>query len=135
MCGIHTLYYLLYTKQVQKASRGYAEVIRERGKTSRVRRSFQFSGLMLGELLHDRGHKTIYLGLARKYDNDWLLRLAKDVVSRENVKNCGAYFMRLFQQSKKKPLRIIAKNEMRTGGAKQLHLKLRKRKKNIKCRV
>jgi len=115
---------------MQKASRGYAEVIRERGKTSRVRRSFQFSGLTLTELLHDRNHKTIYLGLARKYDNGWLLRLAKDVLSRENVKNHGAYFMRLFQQSAKKPLRIIAKNEMHTRKRKQLRLKLRKRTNN-----
>ncbi|MFH1162314.1 MAG: hypothetical protein V1696_03530 [Candidatus Jorgensenbacteria bacterium] len=115
---------------MQKASRGYAEVIRERGKMSRVRRSFQFSGLMLSELLHDRSHKAIYLGLARKYNNDWLLRLAKDVVSREGVKNRGAYFMRLFQQSAKKPLRVSSHGESEPKRkAKQLHLKLRKKNK------
>ncbi|MFH1193091.1 MAG: hypothetical protein V1656_02120 [Candidatus Jorgensenbacteria bacterium] len=113
---------------MQKASRAYAEVIRERGKTSRVRRSFQFSGLSLTELLHDRSHKIIYLGLARKYDNDWLLRLAKDVLSRENVKNHGAYFMHLFQQSAKKPLRFISESEKRARKGKQLHLKFRRKK-------
>lgn len=78
---------------------------------------------MLAEMLRDRGHKQIYLKLAREYDGGDLMRLAKDVAEREGVVNRGAYFMRRFQQVRGNLRRIRARHLI------QSHLPLRKKRK------
>ncbi len=80
---------------------GYLATLRERRARSKpISRSSQATGLLLADILHDRGHKHLYLRLAREYDNGALISLAKDVAERKNVANYGAYFMRRFQQTK-----------------------------------
>ena len=73
----------------------YIDAIRERAKKSKVYRQFQETGLMLAEILTDERHKALYMRLAKKYDNQRLLSLAKDIAGNKNVKNKGAYFMRV----------------------------------------
>ncbi len=74
----------------------YIEELKKRKKESRVYKEYQLVGLLVAELLHDEGHKSLYIKLAKENDADKLLRLAKDVSLRKNVLNKGAYFMSLF---------------------------------------
>lgn len=76
----------------------YLNTIKERAKKVRVHKKFQFTGLAIAQLLNDEKHKSLYIGLAKKYDERKLLILAKDIAERENVKNKGAYFMKVFYQ-------------------------------------
>jgi len=76
------------------AARYEAELGR-RSKESRVYRKYQLTGLLIAEILHDEKHKALYIKLAKENNGERLLALAKDVAERKNVKNKGAYFMRM----------------------------------------
>ena len=80
----------------------YLQRLRQRGKDSRAHYSHQFLGLELAHLLGDLKHKSLYIKLAKEYDGQVLLRLAKDVLDRQGVKNPAAYFMRLLKDIPKK---------------------------------
>jgi hypothetical protein len=73
----------------------YMEALKKRSKDARVTRQFQFIGLEIATILHDLEHKALYIKLAKQYNPDTLLALAKDVRDRRDVKNYGAYFMSL----------------------------------------
>lgn len=78
----------------------HLEKISGRRKENRIYRKFQHTGLLIAELLGDLKHKSIYIKLANQYDNEELLRMAKDVAERKNIANQGAYFMKVFQKNK-----------------------------------
>ena len=91
-----------YNERMQKASPyTYLEKLRERQKDKRVSREFQQVGLDIAEILVDKSHTALYIKLARDYDSRALFQLAKDVAERRDVKNKGAYFMKLFSEKKK----------------------------------
>ncbi len=73
----------------------YLEELKKRSKESRVYRKHQLTGLLIAEILQDEKHKALYIKLAKADNGDRLLGLAKDVAERKNIKNKGAYFMRL----------------------------------------
>lgn len=79
----------------------YLETIKERKKKSRVYKKFQLTGLMIAQLLNDEVHKSLYIKLAKEFDENILMSLAKDVSERENVAKKGAYFMRIVHKEKK----------------------------------
>ena len=74
----------------------YLKKLEERGRTSRVYKEYQLVGLMVAEVLGDEKHKSLYIKLAKKYDEQKLIILAKNISERKNIKNKGAYFMRVF---------------------------------------
>lgn len=74
---------------------GYLEILRERAKTSRVYKKHQLTGLLISRLLEDEKHKSLYIKLAKESNQDKLLGLAKDIALRKNIKNKGAYFMKV----------------------------------------
>ncbi len=76
----------------------YIELLKKRAKESKVYSSHQMTGLMIAEILGDEQHKSLYIKLAKTGNADELLKLAKSVAERENVKNKGAYFMRLLHK-------------------------------------
>ena len=78
----------------------YLERLKERGKTSRVYREYQLVGLMVAEVLGDEKHKSLYIKLARKHGSERMLQLAKSVAERKEVKNKGAYFMKMLEIEK-----------------------------------
>lgn len=82
-------------------SKKYFELLKERSKKSRVYKSHQMTGLMLAEILNDPSHKSLYMRLAKTYDAQKLLILAKGLADRTNIQNKGAYFMRMLQELKK----------------------------------
>ncbi|MCX6788481.1 MAG: hypothetical protein NTZ36_01185 [Candidatus Jorgensenbacteria bacterium] len=76
-------------------SENYMSTLKERGKKSRVYAQFQDVGLTLTELLCDEKHKALYIKLAKQHDADKLLNLAKRISGMKNIKNKGAYFMKV----------------------------------------
>ncbi|MCL5012133.1 MAG: hypothetical protein M1320_01790 [Patescibacteria group bacterium] len=78
----------------------YLDSLKDRASKSHVYRKYQLIGLSLAELLEDDAHKALYIKLAKTIHNDVLLEIAKDVSQRDNIKNKGAYFMRLLQEKK-----------------------------------
>ncbi|MDD5710942.1 MAG: hypothetical protein PHV43_02485 [Candidatus Colwellbacteria bacterium] len=81
-------------------SRTYFEELKKRARESHVYSEHQLVGLMLAEILGDEEHKSLYIKLAKEYDSDMLLRLAKDIADRPRVENRGAYFMKLLYDGK-----------------------------------
>lgn len=79
----------------------YLEILKERSKQSRVYKKYQLTGLMIAEILHDDKHKALYIKLAKEHSQAKLLELAKGIAERQNIKNKGAYFMRMVQVLKK----------------------------------
>ncbi len=80
----------------------YRELLKKRAKESKVYAPHQLTGLLLAEILKDEEHKSLYIKLAKKHGADKLMKLAKSVAERKNVKNMGAYFMRLLETYKNK---------------------------------
>jgi hypothetical protein len=77
----------------------YVDIIRERGKHSRVHYKYQLTGLELAEMLGDRTHASLYIKLAKERNADELKQLARSVIDRKRVRNRGAYFMYLLSSS------------------------------------
>lgn len=88
---------------LEKINKEYLETLKARSKESRVYKPHQMTGLMLADLLEDPDHKSLYMRLAKIYDNEILLRIAKDLADRKNVQNRGAYFMKVLKSSGAKP--------------------------------
>mgnify|MGYP006284201521 CR=1 FL=1 len=78
----------------------YLKTLKERKKQSKVYVQFQDVGLTLAEILSDQKHKALYIKLAKEHDKDKLLRIAKQVAEKKDIKNKGAYFMRVWQGEK-----------------------------------
>lgn len=73
----------------------YLEKVKERSKESKVYAPHQLMGLELAEILNDPKHKALYIRLAKLHKSANLLAIAKSVAERKNIKNKGAYFMKL----------------------------------------
>ena len=78
----------------------YLEELKKRKKESRVYNEHQLTGLLIAEILEDDAHKSLYIKLAKENNADSLFKLAKSVADRKNVENKGAYFMKLYADSK-----------------------------------
>ncbi len=78
----------------------YFEALKERSKKSRIHRSYQLIGLSLAEILNDSKHKALYIKLAKNHNPGKLLRIAKTVAEKSNIRNKGAYFMKVLYDNK-----------------------------------
>ncbi|MEK7657642.1 MAG: hypothetical protein AAB366_00365 [Patescibacteria group bacterium] len=76
-------------------NKDYLKTLKERAKKSRVYKKYQFTGLLIAQLLNDEKHKSLYIKLAKKHSGDHLLSIAKDVSERKKIENKGAYFMKV----------------------------------------
>lgn len=83
-------------ENIKKLSEKYFESLNQRSKQSRVYRDYQLIGLQLAEILRDRQHRSLYIKLAKNYNSDKLLDLANKIAERGDIKNKGAYFMKVF---------------------------------------
>lgn len=79
--------------------REYFDLLKERSQKSRVYKKYQLTGLLMAQLLDDDKHKSLYIKLAKKHNNEHLLGIAKDVSERKKIKNKGGYFMRVLQKT------------------------------------
>lgn len=82
----------------------YIRELKNRSRKSRVYRKYQLIGLEIAELLEDPGHKSLYIKLAKENGAEKLLRFAKEISQNKNVKNKGAYFMKICQVVKMRPV-------------------------------
>lgn len=76
--------------------------LRRRGKESHVYRKYQLLGLEIAKTLGDEKHKALYIKLAKESVPEELLALAKRIAENREVKNRGAYFMKIITEDKKK---------------------------------
>lgn len=76
----------------------YIEKLKKRSRESHVYRKYQLIGLEIAQLLEDPGHKSLYIKLAKENSAEKLLRFAKEISQNKNVKNKGAYFMKIIQK-------------------------------------
>ncbi len=79
----------------------YIQTLIKRTKETKIYKPFQSTGLALAQILRDYEHKAIYIRLAKIYDNEELIRKAKDVAERKSIDNKGAYFMKILKDIKK----------------------------------
>ena len=79
--------------------KNYLKTIKERVKKSHVYKKYQFTGLLIAQLLNDEKHKSLYIKLAKKHPGGHLLSIAKDVAERKNIENKGGYFMKVLQKT------------------------------------
>ena len=77
----------------------YLAELKRRGKESHVYRDYQLMGLEIANILNDQKHKALYIKMAKEGDVRSLMAVAKDVAGRKEVKNPGAYFMRVIAGS------------------------------------
>jgi len=80
----------------------YIAELGRRAKESHIYRNYQLTGLEIAEILRDRPHKALYIKLAKEGNPRRLLVIAKEVAERKDVKNRGAYFMRMISAEREK---------------------------------
>ena len=94
----------------------YLKELARRGKESHVYRKYQLMGLEISQTLRDERHKALYIKLAKESDGDRLRALAKDVASRDDVKNKGAYFMAILKKESSARIEATEKAEKEKKG-------------------
>lgn len=88
-------------ESLKKAKGSYIEELKRRSKKSRVTKPYQFIGLEIATMLGDKKHKSLYIKLAKELNPIYLLELAHSVSGRKNIKNMGAYFMKILYKKEK----------------------------------
>lgn len=86
----------------------YLNKLKKRAQESHVYRKYQLMGLEIAQVLKDEKHKALYIKLAKERGGDRLLQIAKDVAERRDVKNKGAYFMRVLESELAKAAERLA---------------------------
>ena len=89
-------------ERIRSVGKEYWTLLEQRAQNSRVSRHHQLVGLNLALILQDMRHKSLYIKLAKIYDPDRLLGLAKEIAEKKAVMNRGAYFMRIVERMTQK---------------------------------
>ena len=87
-------------KSLKESSGGDLQEVSKRAGQTRVSKSYQVIGLEVAGILGDFGHKSLYIKLAKEHGEDKILRIAKTVAEKKDIKNKGAYFMKVLQSSR-----------------------------------
>jgi len=80
----------------------YLDTIKQRVKKARVYKKFQATGLLIAELLGDLEHKSLYIKLAKEYDEGELIFLVKTIAENKKIAKKGAYFMSMIKTLRKR---------------------------------
>ncbi len=106
----------------------YYLTLLKRRKKSKIFYKHQLIGLILANILNDKKHKSLYIKLAKEYNEQELLTTAKTIAENKKIKNKAAYFMKIWKFTPSK-----TKNKKNFSEKKQLRLTLRSsRKKKLK---
>lgn len=87
-------------KSLKESSGEYLRELSKRSGQSRAYKSYQTIGLEVADILGDFEHKSLYIKLVKEHGEDKILRIAKTVAEKKDVKNKGAYFMKVLQNSR-----------------------------------
>jgi len=79
------------------SSKEYFEELKKRSKKSKIYKSYQLTGLEIASILDDQKHKALYMKLAKQLGDTAVLTIAKSVAEKTDIKNKGAYFMRMLK--------------------------------------
>lgn len=82
-------------KSLSESSEEYFKKLSERSGKSRAYNSYQLVGLEVAAMLEDLNHKSLYIKLAKEHGEDKVIRIAKSVAEKKDIKNKGAYFMKI----------------------------------------
>lgn len=118
---------LLYNINVVESlfeNQSYYSKLLKRKRKSKVFYKHQLIGLILANLLNDRKHKSLYIKLAKEYNEQELLTVAKLINTNKKIKNKAAYFMKIWKFTPS-----TTKNKKNSLEKKQLRLTLRSSKK------
>lgn len=118
---------LLYNINVVESlfeNQSYYLKLLKRKRKSKVFYKHQLIGLILANLLNDRKHKSLYIKLAKEYNEQELLTVAKLINTNKKIKNKAAYFMKIWKFTPS-----TTKNKKNSLEKKQLRLTLRSSKK------
>lgn len=85
--------------------KSYLLTLKSRSQKSKVYKKYQLTGLLLTEILNDSRRKSLYIRLAKEFDETILLDIAKRVAASKNIRNRGAYFMKLLADPSVKQFR------------------------------
>lgn len=80
------------------SEKDYFEELKRRSRESKVYKSYQLTGLEIANILEDWSHKSLYIKLAKQY-GEGLMPLAKSVAEKKDVRNKGAYFMKVLKNT------------------------------------
>ncbi|MEK7640980.1 MAG: hypothetical protein AAB389_03210 [Patescibacteria group bacterium] len=91
-------------RSIDDSRKEYLRELSRRSSESRAYEPHQLTGLEIANILEDWEHKSLYIKLAKKHGESEMLRLAKTVAENKEVRNKGAYFMKILknQNLKKK---------------------------------
>ena len=92
-------------------AKNYLEELKKRSGRSRISKKYQAMGLELATILNDRRHKSLYIKLMKEGNSAKLMWIAADIADRKNVRNMGAYFMRLLPKGTILPIRRKKKRQ------------------------
>ncbi len=87
----------LHNNEAVALTDDYLKELQKRSSESRVYKKYQLVGLEIAEFLKDEEHKSLYIKLAKQNDPERLLGIAKEISQNKNVKNKGAYFMKIWK--------------------------------------
>ncbi len=82
---------------IDDSRKEYLKELSRRALESRAYESHQLTGLEIANILEDWEHKSLYIKLAKKHGESEMLRLAKTVAENKEIRNRGAYFMRVLK--------------------------------------
>ncbi len=85
---------------INNGAKTYIKEMTDRSKKSKIYKEFQLVGLELADILNDKSHKSLYMRIAKLHDKQSLLQMAKKISEMKNVKNMGAYFMKMLKLKK-----------------------------------
>lgn len=83
---------------IRKSKESYIESLKNRSKTSHAYTSHQMIGLEIATILRDWEHRALYMKLAKEHGGQKLLSLAKSIAERKDIRNKGAYFMKILHK-------------------------------------
>ena len=89
-------------KPLDNSSKDYLAKLKKRGAQSNIYKSYQLTGLEIANILEDQAHKALYIKLAKQLGDHTLMTIAKSVAEKTDIRNKGAYFMRMLKGRKKK---------------------------------
>jgi hypothetical protein len=76
----------------------YFSLLNQRAKQSHAYRAFQTTGTDVADILGDQKHIALYIKIAKTVNAQVLLQTAKLIMQNNNVRNPGAYFMRIAKE-------------------------------------
>ncbi|MEK7191980.1 MAG: hypothetical protein AAB646_00490 [Patescibacteria group bacterium] len=84
----------------KESSGSFFDELKKRSKQSKAYTSHQLIGLEIAVILRDWKHRGLYIKLAKEHDAIKLLSAAKSIAENKNIKNAGAYFMKIIRDIK-----------------------------------